>query len=205
MPAVYAFYGSHPTVGYSKGRRYHGFACQAASCSQVIRRYLDTNDAASTANLRYHAKACWGDDTVRSVDEALSPENARKNILQGDSRLRTGDLGPFFRTKGKSKVNYSNRQHTSAETQYVPPHVAPHPNSADLSCSALLVRWVASHNRPFAIVDDPEFRELMKTGRLGYNLPSGRTVQRDATVLFKAAAAHVGAMLKVSIPITSPM
>jgi len=78
---------------------------------------------------------------------------------------------------------------------WVPPTVV----SADLSRSALLVRWIAAHNRPFAIVDDPEFRALMKTGRPGYELPTGRTVQRDTTAIFQAAAARVGTMLKVSV------
>ena len=61
-----------------------------------------------------------------------------------------------------------------------------------------LVCWIASNNRPFAIIDDAEFHALMKTGRPGCELPSGRTVQRDTTAVFAAAAERISKMLKVS-------
>jgi len=106
--------------------------------------------------------------------------------------------------KSKGKVSYFNRQHMAMETRYVPWR-SPRLAAADPSHSTLLVHWIAAHNRPFSIVDDPKFRELMKTGRLAYDLPSGRTVQRDTTTIFEAAAEDVGTMLKVSILFASSM
>ena len=35
----------------------------------MVRRYLDTSDAKSTGNLRKHARACWGVETVAAADE----------------------------------------------------------------------------------------------------------------------------------------
>jgi len=117
---IYTFYGSRPAIEYNKGHHCHGFACLAVGCKQVVRRFLDINDLGSMANLCRHAKACWGNDTIRAVDGAGSPGNAWRGVLQGDPHLRTGDIGPFFKKQGKSKVSYSHHQHTATETQCVP-------------------------------------------------------------------------------------
>jgi hypothetical protein len=49
------------------------------------------------------------------------------------------------------------------------------------------------------IVDDPGFHRLMKTGRPHYKLPSGRTVTRDAHVVFRRVKGRIAKMLQVSI------
>ena len=119
---IYAFYSTRPFIGYADGRRFHSFVCQANSCKHIVRRYLDKNDTGSTGNLRRHAKACWGDDTVRSIESAVSADDAL-TLLKRDVRLHDGDLGMFFKTKVRGTVSYSHRQHTTAETRYVPSHL----------------------------------------------------------------------------------
>jgi hypothetical protein len=47
-----------------------------------------------------------------------------------------------------------------------------------------IVRWVAESQRPFQIVKDRGFRNLMKMGRPDYYIPSGRTVSRDVKNVF---------------------
>ena len=52
--------------------------------------------------------------------------------------------------------------------------------------------------RPFAIVKDPEFNNLMKTGRPEYYIPSRWTVSRDVQRVFMCTRARVAKMLQVS-------
>jgi hypothetical protein len=60
-----------------------------------------------------------------------------------------------------------------------------------------IVRWVAESKRPFAIVKDRGFRDLMKTGRPEYRLPSPATVARDVKHVFVGMRSIISAKLKV--------
>jgi hypothetical protein len=51
--------------------------------------------------------------------------------------------------------------------------------------------------RPFSIVEDQGFKNLMKTGRPEYYIPSRVTVARDVTYIFKKTRERIGKMLKV--------
>jgi hypothetical protein len=61
-----------------------------------------------------------------------------------------------------------------------------------------IVRWVAESMRPFAIVKDRGFLDLMKTGRPEYRLPSPSTVSRDVKHVFISMRAKLSAKLKVT-------
>ena len=52
--------------------------------------------------------------------------------------------------------------------------------------------------RSMAIVDDPGFHRLMKTGRPHYRIPSSRTVARDVHVVFRKVKERIANMLQVS-------
>jgi hypothetical protein len=63
---------------------------------------------------------------------------------------------------------------------------------------AHIARWCAESNRPFKIVEDREFRSLMKAGRPGTSLPSSLTVSRDIKATFKRCRERIDTFLKVS-------
>ena len=50
-----------------------------------------------------------------------------------------------------------------------------------------------------AIVDDPGFHQLMKTGRPHYKIPSSRTVARDVHAVFQRVKERIAKMLQVNI------
>jgi hypothetical protein len=51
--------------------------------------------------------------------------------------------------------------------------------------------------RPFSVVEDRDFRSLMKTGRPEYYLPSRSTVSRDVKEVFKKVRKRIAKMLQV--------
>lgn len=60
------------------------------------------------------------------------------------------------------------------------------------------MRWVSENKRPFAIVKDRGFQNLMRTGRPEYHLPSPETVSRDVKVVFLRVRKRIADMLQVS-------
>jgi len=54
--------------------------------------------------------------------------------------------------------------------------------------------------RPFSIVEDQGFKNLMKTGRPEYHIPSRVTVAQDVRNVFKKTRERIGKMLKVWNP-----
>jgi hypothetical protein len=176
------FFAPTPLIEYVEGRHCHTFQCLAKNCKQKSRsvwRYLDTGDAKSTGNLRKHAKKCWGDNVVASVDKAKTVKEV------WDTTTNKGSLDPqsitaAFEQKGKGKLTYSHRQHTKTESK------------------AEIIRWVCKSMRPFRIVEDCGFQCLMKTGRPGYYLPSQTTVLWDVKQVFVNTRKHIAMMLKVS-------
>lgn len=63
------------------------------------------------------------------------------------------------------------------------------------------MRWVAKSLRPISIVEDEGLQCLMKTGRIGYWMPSKTTVSRDIKNVFKNVRARLAKLLNVSITI----
>ena len=60
-----------------------------------------------------------------------------------------------------------------------------------------IVRWVAENKRPFAIVKDRGFIDLMKTAHPMYRIPSPATVARDVKHVFVSMRPIIAAKLKV--------
>jgi hypothetical protein len=110
---LYALYHPIPAIGHENGRRYHEFHCFGRSCKKIIRRYLDTKDAASTGNMQKHSKKCWGTDVVKATMDTENVADARKVL----SKHKDGSIAALFQIKGKGKVTYSHRQHTRTETR----------------------------------------------------------------------------------------
>jgi hypothetical protein len=193
------FFKPTPTIEYVDGRKAHVFECAASQCrckSKLVRRFLDTRDAKSTSNLRRHAKACWGEDTVAAADDTSDLKTAREALSK--RKDLNGTITAAFERAGKGRVTYSHRQHTKAESRYVLTFPAINEMPKVLNYSAEFVRWVAESKRPFQIVNDRGFRSLMKTGRPECYIPSAETVSRDVKKVFVRVRDRIATMLQVS-------
>ncbi|KAH7923610.1 hypothetical protein BV22DRAFT_1015107, partial [Leucogyrophana mollusca] len=112
---VYAFFDPVPLIEYVNGRRSHVFKCSAKSCKKTVRCFLDKGDAGSTGNMQKHIKSCWGEDVLKTADQAKNADVARSTIVK--ELLGTGSITAAFERKGKGKITYSHRQHTKTETR----------------------------------------------------------------------------------------
>ncbi|KAF5370312.1 hypothetical protein D9758_006880 [Tetrapyrgos nigripes] len=173
---VYAFFDPNPEIEYRSGRKCVIFKCSGKNCAKrELVRYLDTQDASSTSNMRKHVKACWGAEILAQVDEAKDVDEGRK--VTGTFK-RSGSIYVAFEKSGKRKVTYSYQQHTKTETR------------------AEMTRWVAESMRPFNIVQDRGFQCLMKTGRPHYYIPHPTTIARDVKEVFAKTRKRVAKMLQ---------
>jgi hypothetical protein len=77
----------------------------AKSQSGVVRRFQDSKDQSSTANLKHHALRCFGED---AVNEAITGKK---------SANRNGSIFALFARKGKQPVKYSHRVHSNPEVR----------------------------------------------------------------------------------------
>jgi hypothetical protein len=196
------FFGRTPRIEYVDQRRVHVFECAASHCKgkhgRDVRRFLDTGDARSTSGLRRHAKMCWGDEAVSAADNTRDLDGARA-VLAKSGLKRNGSITQAFERIGKEKVSYSHRQHTYTETRYVYLHSLGSVNPTLMAPRIEIVRWVAENKRPFAIVKDRGFKDLMKTGRPEYRLPSPATVARDVKHVFVNIRYILAAKLRVNL------
>jgi hypothetical protein len=66
-----------------------------------------------------------------------------------------------------------------------------------LTCSsAHIAKWVAESNRPPTIVSDPEFIELLTTGRPHVKVPSPNTVRRDVKAAYTKCRERITRLLR---------
>ena len=68
-----------------------------------VRRFQDSKDRASTANLRYHALRCFGEEAVRNGTKGAGVDGTSGSIFRA------------FAHQGQKPVNASNRSHTNTE------------------------------------------------------------------------------------------
>ena len=61
----------------------------------------------------------------------------------------------------------------------------------------LLAMWIARRHRPFTIVEDPEFKELLCMLYPRVEIPSRVTVSRNLKVIFEDSRARVKVMFEV--------
>ncbi|KAN0113508.1 hypothetical protein V8E52_007666, partial [Russula decolorans] len=163
---IYSFFKSD---NYHNSRLCHFFPCTARKCKtpvRGVRRYQDSKDRASTANLRHHALRCFGEEVVCN-----STKGARNN---GTS----GSIFASFAHPGQKPVHYSNQTHTNAEV------------------CAHLVKWITENNQPVNIVNDRELCELLTVGRPQIRLPGHATVSRDIKACFGICRDRVATLLQ---------
>jgi len=111
---IYTFFKvDKASVQYHDGRLSHFFPCAARKCKTTLggmRRFQDSKDKSSTANLRHHALKCFGEDAVKG---------SAGNSAAGQS----ASIFTLFAHKGQQPVQYSHRSHTNPEVRYVIPHI----------------------------------------------------------------------------------
>jgi hypothetical protein len=108
--AIYSFFKSDVQIQYHDGRLCHFFPCAARKCKSPaggVRRYQDSRDKASTANLRYHANQCFGEEAVKTATSAAD----------ADAYGRNGSIFAAFARQGQKPVHHSHRSHTNIEVQ----------------------------------------------------------------------------------------
>jgi hypothetical protein len=64
---------------------------------------------------------------------------------------------------------------------------------------AHIARWCAESNRPFKVVEDREFKTLMKARRPGTSIPSPLTVSCDVKAAFERCRERIDTFLKVGL------
>ena len=70
-----------------------------------VHRFQDSQDKASTANLKAHAIKCFGAEVV---------DNAIKG---GNAKHQSGSIFTVFTHPGQQPVQFSHHSHTTAEAQ----------------------------------------------------------------------------------------
>jgi hypothetical protein len=105
---IYSFFKPDVTVQYQDGRLYHFFECASKHCKTKaggVRRFQDSKDKSSTANLRFHAIGCFGKEAVKTVMNAQDAEG------------RSGSIFQAFARQGQKPITYSHRSHTNPEVR----------------------------------------------------------------------------------------
>ena len=62
-----------------------------------------------------------------------------------------------------------------------------------------LVMWITTRHRPFSIVEDPEFRALLRMLYGRVEIPSRITVTRDMHLILQDAKTHLTGLLQVCL------
>jgi hypothetical protein len=105
---IYTFFKPNVEFQYFKNRPCHFFTCTTPKCKTRVggvRRFQDSKDKLSTANLKHHALWCFGADTVNAVITGKEPVKRNKSIFA------------LFAHKGKQPVRYSHRIHMNPEVR----------------------------------------------------------------------------------------
>ncbi|KAI0282629.1 hypothetical protein BC826DRAFT_896543, partial [Russula brevipes] len=166
--AVYGFFKTRVSIGYDQGCKFHFFRCASNKCKGTggVRRYQDSKDRSATSNLKSHAIRCFGHDAVAAA------------FGGGHTVARDGSIFAVFARQGQDPVTVSHCAHGSDETR------------------AHIARWCAESSCSIRIVEDREFKVLMKAGRPGTAIPTRRTVSRDIEAAFHKCQSRIDCILK---------
>jgi hypothetical protein len=105
---IYTFFKPNVSYQIHNGRPCHFFPCAGRKCKTKaggVRRYQDSKDRASTANLKYHVIGCFGEDAVKTATK------------DPDGKTQNGSIFASFARQGQQPVQYSHRAHTNPEVR----------------------------------------------------------------------------------------
>jgi hypothetical protein len=105
---IYSFFKPDVTFQYYEDRPCHFFKCAAPKCKVQaggVRRFQDSKDKSSTANLKHHALRCFGADAVNTA------------IAGHKAAASNGTIFALFAHNGKQPVRYSHRVHSNPEVR----------------------------------------------------------------------------------------
>jgi hypothetical protein len=105
---IYTFFTDNVTYEVHEGRPCHFFKCAARLCKTKaggVRRYQDSKDQTSTANLKHHAMKCFGADAV-ATSTNVDPSRTNSSIFAQ------------FARQGQKPVQYSHRSHSNPEVRF---------------------------------------------------------------------------------------
>lgn len=88
-----------------------------AGPSSFANQYFDKGDVKLTSNLCWHAKMCWGEETVTLADNTRNANTAHE-ALSHNPKL-DGSITSVFQHMAKGNIMYSHRQHTKLEAWHV--------------------------------------------------------------------------------------
>ena len=182
---IYGFFKPKVTIGYDdKGCKYHYFRCAARKCklNGGVKRNQTTKDKGATSNLKTHAIKCHGEDVVNAA-------------IKGREKGQDHSIFACFARVGQKPVKFSHRTHTNPESRSAPSSL--NTSLCLKSFRAHIARWCAESNRPFAIVKDRQFHELMMAGRPSCFIPSPTTVGQDVKLAFERSRQRIDTILKV--------
>ncbi len=157
---IYSFFKDDVKLDHFDGRPCHYFKCAARRCKTKlggVRRFQDSKDKSSTANLRHHARRCFGDEAVQCA------------TLKGSTLEQSGSIFAAFSRQGQQPIKPSNRSLSNPEVR------------------ASLVRWITESCRPILAVEDRQLRLLLLAGRPLISIPSRTTCSHDIIAAYKVA------------------
>jgi len=106
---IYSFFKSDGvSIQYHNGRMCHFFPCAAWKCKTAVggvRRYQDSKDKSSTANLKHHAIRCFGEEAVQNTTKGKAGVTQSASIFS------------IFAHQGQPPVRHSHRTHTNTEVR----------------------------------------------------------------------------------------
>ena len=106
---VYGFFKSNVQIGTEGGQTYHFLECAAIHCKVKgggVQHYQDSQDHATTSNLKAHAIRCFRDGTVNAAFNKTT------------SGAWDGSIFTCFARLGQASVSISHRAHTMDETRF---------------------------------------------------------------------------------------
>jgi hypothetical protein len=165
---IYSFFRPDVVIQHHKGHLCHFFKCATPKCKTPlggVRHFQDSKDHSSTANLKHHAKRCFGDEAMKN-SEGLGDE-------------QSGSIFAAFSRQMRLPSRPSYHVHTDQEVRYVY-YLSFIFNLTDTMLSSVhVVRWIVGSCRTLHIINDIALRELLTAGRPNINLPSASTIARD--------------------------
>jgi hypothetical protein len=108
---IYSFFKSDVNIKYLDGRPCQFFTCAVRKCKTPlggVRRFQDSKDCSSTANLKHHAKKCFGNEAVKNAE--------------GWDGGQSGSIFAAFANQARLPKRPSCRAHTNQEVRYVLSH-----------------------------------------------------------------------------------